>query len=216
MIRFAYKSRHVFWLVAALAIADAAHAQLGLDPAWIRRAATMAPGQSIVRGDSKFTLHARNAGTKDPDGWFLARSTSGGFYIRLPVPMIDATYLYAGRAGFQFTQGLLTAETRTTRYVATCMNPSHVRLPAGIVAQEVRMMQSELRQISSEPFSRGELKGVQYSGVRNPDMHIVGQIFLMDRQVCLLMVGAAGQAPVDAQRAFESFRPAHGDTAEGP
>src|SRR3979411_2096795 len=79
------------WFVATMC-AGVASAESMLDPALVDEAAKLEPGQSIVRGNSKVTLHQRAAGIKDESGWFTAKSENGGFSVRLPTPINDETY----------------------------------------------------------------------------------------------------------------------------
>jgi hypothetical protein len=190
-----------------------AHAQVALDPTLLDKIAKMAPGQSIVHGNSKLTLNQRNAGTKDADGSYLAESSEGGFSARFPAPVNEATYSASELGAVQIEQNILFSETSTTRFVLTCMRQNKFKMSAETVGEVVKMIASGAQQFKSERFADATHEGFQYSGIDATGLHFAGQSFLLGGRFCQFMVGSTsaseGISP-EARAAFASFRPVLG------
>ena len=201
-------------LACGLAVA---YAQVSVDPELIDMAAQMEPGQSIIRANSKLTLKQRNAGTRDASGWFLARSSQGGFSVRFPAPANDETYSTRGADGFEIEQNILFTETSTTRYVVTCLKQNKFQANAGTVDQIVRAIANHSQHFKSAPFTNGTLAGVEYSGIDTQGTYFAGQSFLLGKQFCQFLAGSADpfdDIPPDIRTSFASFRPATGHKKE--
>jgi hypothetical protein len=207
-LKSATLSNHV--MVVITCCAGIASAQIPLDPALVDMAAKMQPGQSIVRGDSKLTLHQRHAGIKDANGWFLAKSAQGGFSARFPAPFNDETYSTKAEDGTQIEQNILTSETSTTRFMVTCMKQNKFAVSAETVDQIVKMIASASEHFKSEHFTSGRLEGAQYSGIDAKGTYFAGQSFLLGNQFCQFLVGSHTPfegIPPDIRASFASFRP---------
>jgi hypothetical protein len=165
--------------VATTCCSDIAVAQ-PMDPGTLDIVAKLDPGQSIVRGDAKYTLHQRDAGAKDPKGWFFVKSTEGGFSVRFPAPANDITYRAKAGDG-EFEQNFLTSEVNSRRYAVTCTKPTKLfEASNATIELGVKDIANASRQFKSSHFSRGGLTGVEYSGIDAQGTYFAGQLFLFE------------------------------------
>jgi hypothetical protein len=203
-------SRYFIALFLIICCGDIASAQ-PMDPATLDRVAKLDPGQSIVRGDAKYTLHQRDAGAKDAKGWFIVRSTEGGFSVRFPAAANDITYRAKGGDGSEFEQNFLTSEASNRRYVVTCTKPTKLfEASNATIEHGVKDIGSASRQFKSAHFSRRGLTGVEYSGIDAQGSYFAGQLFLFGSQVCMFLAGSHRPIegiPGDVHEWFISFRP---------
>jgi hypothetical protein len=186
------------------------YAQVSVDPELIDLVAEMEPGQSIVRNNSKLTLKQRNAGTRDADGWFLAKSSQGGFSVRFPAPANDETYSAKGADGLEIEQNILFSETSDTRFVVTCLKQNKFQASAATVDQIVKAIANHSQHFKSAPFTNGALAGMEYTGVDAQGTYFAGQSFLLGNQFCQFLVGSPSPfegIPADIRTSFASFRP---------
>jgi hypothetical protein len=204
---------HLVYLLVAACVSGVAHAQVALDPTLLDKIAKMAPGQSIVHGNSKLTLNQRNAGTKDADGSYLAESSAGGFSARFPAPVNEVTYSASDLGVAHIEENILFSETSTTRFMLTCMKQNKFKMSAETVDGIVKIIASSAQQFKSERFADATHEGFQYSGIDATGLHFAGQSFLLGDHFCQFMVGSTsafeGISP-EARTAFASFRPVLG------
>jgi hypothetical protein len=195
--------------LAFICVFDPAHAQAPLDPALIDMAARMEPGQSIVRGASTLTLNQRDAGAKDAEGWFLAKSDRGGFSVRLPGPINDETFVTKTDAGARIEVNMLITRTSSMSYMVNCVRQSERAVSIDNVKQYVAAIGAFSKDFKSQPFASGAVSGFEYSGVDPTGTYFAGRMFPLDNQLCQFLIGSHtrfdGITP-DIRVAFESFQ----------
>ena len=78
------------------------------------------PGPPVGAAPEGLTVHRQAAGEPGPDGWYEARSTRGGFAVRLPGPFNDFTR--QGQDGGRAVHAVGLTTPRGVRYLALAMS----------------------------------------------------------------------------------------------
>jgi len=122
------------------------------------------PGESVQLGDVRFTMHRKLAGTRGPDGWYAARSTGGGFTVRLPIPYNDfSTATPAVDGAMIASDAVGGSSAESARFLANCTRRSDRKVPAGWPATvadgiDVKEGTAQRRPIQREGFEGVELR----------------------------------------------------------
>jgi hypothetical protein len=184
-LRYAIRSKA---FIAILCGVGSASAQIALDPGLLEMASRLKVGESAYRGGGKFTLQQYNAGARDSTGWYRAESVRGGFSIKLPAPISDATFYGNGPYDSPIEQNILFGETSTTRYMATCFK-THI-FSKDDVERVIKQLDEISRHFWWEHFSKDKREGSEFSGIDPKGVYFAGQTFFTESQMCQVTVGS--------------------------
>lgn len=173
----------------------------------------MKAGETRTQNGVTYTLHQKNAGVADSQGWYLAHSTQGGFSIRFPAKFFDATTVITDKStGTEFRTNILISgdPAHGDRYFAMCIGSSNSKLYDGAdLSSLVDKLRQYSRKLDQHAFAHGEIRGVEYQYVWANGTPIAARMFKVDTQMCTLMVefrDPPGEGIPDAVRkAFNSF-----------
>jgi len=156
-------------------------------------------------------IHRQGAGVPDETGWCLARSTEGGFSVRLPAAFNDSTVTSPADGGAFVSTYLLGTTTDTgARFAAFKAQRSDGRI--NVVSPEAiaDRFEREGKLRTRRPIVHDGLDGIEFE-VEDQGQREVFRCFLQDGAIYQLSVQGS-KADYDAgvealeDRFFESFR----------
>ncbi len=171
----------------------------------------LAPGQTITKNGMTITLHQKNAGARDASGWYAASSTRGHFTMRFRGPFNDATFVQKTKDGLTFTTHNLSSRAPDgLTVVVVCIERSDRKVPPDSVVGAVEEFARISKPFYSQPFTRGNISGIEYRGIWPNGDHYAGQMFITGEALCQIMAGFPDMPlepiPESVRQTIDSFR----------
>lgn len=171
----------------------------------------LSSGETVTKNGTTATLHRKNAGIRDASGWYAASSTLGHFTMRFRGPFNDATFVTKDKGGLTFTTHNLFSRAPDGLMVAVvCIERSDRKIPPDSVAGAVEEFARISKPFHSQPFTRGDIKGIEYRGIWANGDHYAGQMFITAEALCQIMAGFPDMPlepiPDSVRQTLDSFR----------
>jgi hypothetical protein len=166
---------------------------------------------TLKYGQALSTVHRRDAGTPDKDGWVLAKSTDGGFSVRFPARFTDATVNTIADDGTPLKMYVLTSVAEGgTQFFVQCFERADSKILGDGVATILTNLRQKAQQFRSSELPHGALVGSEFNGI-DKNGPFAGEAFQVTPQLCFMLARFSstqrGKVPEDVRKSLTSFKP---------